>query len=100
MSLTSYRAAPPRDKPLPSLSKKPKRLDQRPRAPLPSRGFLRRQPLAAGGLEVAGGMYQCRCALERAAGLLFIDFVTGKISQIALLAAKRGQGTGPRRTFN
>jgi hypothetical protein len=70
MSLTSYRAAPPRDKSVVPFSKKPKRLRQRQRASLPSRGFLRRQPLAAGGLEVAAGMYQRRPALERGVGSL------------------------------
>src|SRR5882757_6021032 len=46
MSLTSYRAAPPRDKPLRAFEK-PKRNEsgQRPRAPIDrSGGFLRRQP--------------------------------------------------------
>jgi hypothetical protein len=47
MSLTSYRAAPPRDKPLLRLHKKPCRnqWNQRVGAPIdPVRSFLRRQP--------------------------------------------------------
>jgi hypothetical protein len=53
MSLTSYRAAPPRDKPLRTLSKTNCRngSGQRFEASIPSGGFLRRQPLPdAGGV--------------------------------------------------
>ncbi len=69
MSLTSYRAAPPRDKPLRASPKTETDLANA-EAPIPSGGFLRRQP----GPKPLGasGMYQRRCALERAAGDLFL----------------------------
>src|SRR5579872_7032912 len=35
------------------------------------------------GREVAGGMYQCQTTLERAAGAIFMDFVTAKARKIA-----------------
>src|SRR6476659_10840229 len=69
MSLTSYRAAPPRDNCCAPLLKKPKRIWPTPEAPILSGGFLRRQP----GPKPLGasGMYQRRCALERAASDVF-----------------------------
>src|SRR6266403_6316438 len=69
MSLTCYRAAPPRDKPLRAFSEKPKRIWPTPEAPIPSGGLLRRKPRPKS--LGASGMYQCRCALERAASDLF-----------------------------
>src|SRR5260221_7422218 len=76
MSLTSFRAAPPRDKPLRAFSEKPKRIWPTPEAPIPSGGFLRRQP---GPRPLgASGMYQRRCALERAASDSFRGFMTVK----------------------
>ena len=70
MSLTSYRAAPPRDKPLRALPKTgaETNLAQRPRAPirlirrLPEKATLGLMPLGA------NGMYQRELALERAVG--------------------------------
>jgi hypothetical protein len=44
MSLTSYRAAPPRDKPLRAFSSKNRNGFGHAEAPIPSGGFLRRQP--------------------------------------------------------
>src|SRR5258708_5905259 len=68
MSLTSYRAAPPRDKPLRASLKTETDLAT-PEAPIVSGGFLRRRP---GPKRVgASGMYERRCALERAASDLF-----------------------------
>src|SRR5258708_9377980 len=75
MSLTSYRAAPPRDKPLRASLKTETDLAT-PEAPIPSGGFLRRQP---GPRPLgASGMYQRRCALERAASDSFRGFMTVK----------------------
>src|SRR3954451_2256058 len=71
MSLTSYRAAPPRDKPLCAFETRTgKESGQRPGAPIDQvRRFLRRQPRARP--LGASGMYQRKPALERAAGHLF-----------------------------
>src|SRR3954449_5167557 len=71
MSLTSYRAAPPRDKPLRAFKNRTgNESGQRPGAPIDQvRRFLRRQPRARP--LGASGMYQREPALERAAGHLF-----------------------------
>src|ERR1700716_277828 len=68
MSLTSYRAAPPRDKPLRAFAKT-ETIWPTPEAPIPSGGFLRRQP---GPKPLgAGRMYQRKTVLERPASDLF-----------------------------
>src|SRR6266576_1530527 len=75
MSLTSYRAAPPRDKPLRASPKTETDLANA-EAPIPSGDFLRRQP----GPKPLGasGMYQRRCALERGRERSFREFMTAK----------------------
>src|SRR5947208_14365389 len=70
MSLTSYRAAPPRDKPLRAFESEPEPGLANAGAPIDQvRRFLRRQPRARP--LGASGMYHREPALERAAGHLF-----------------------------
>ena len=68
MSLTSYRAAPPRDKPLRAFEKTGTETNwahAQGRRSIPSGGFLRRRP---GQMPLgASGMYQRKAALERPA---------------------------------
>src|SRR4051812_17798720 len=80
MSLTSYRAAPPRDKPLRAFKKTiPKRIwhNAGRRRSIRSGGFLRRLPLA--DAMGASGMYQREPALERPVGdlLSFLWWLKG-----------------------
>src|SRR3977135_4058603 len=87
MSLTSYRAAPPRDKPLHALSKtgaETKLAHARRRRSIRSGGFLRRQP----GPKPLGasGMYQRVPALERPGCDLFGILCRGKSSFLAFIA--------------
>src|SRR3954452_15895459 len=77
MSLTSYRAAPPRDKPLRAFDGSRKRARQRRwRRSVRHGGFLRRRP----GPKPLGAwaMYQRPPALERAAADLFGIFSAGR----------------------
>src|SRR5882724_635374 len=87
MSLTSYRAAPPRDKPLRALPKTNCRngSGQRPKAPFPSGGFLRRQPLAMPSGR--GGYVPTRACFGKGRELTFEDFVTAKFAKSRLFAA-------------
>src|ERR1700676_914682 len=80
MSLTSYRAAPPRDKPLRALSKTNCRNGscQRLKAPFPSGGFLRRQPLAMPSGR--GGYVPTRACFGKGREVTFEDFVTANSS--------------------
>src|ERR1700692_2766075 len=66
MSLTSYRAAPPRDKPLRALSKTGCRngIGRRAERAVPIRRLPEKATLGK-AFGVAGGMYQRRPALER-----------------------------------
>src|SRR4051812_46593091 len=76
MSLTSYRAAPPRDKPLRALVRAGKEPGPTPRGrrsvrsgKLPEKATRGECPLGA------SGMYQCSAALERAGRHVFEDFI-------------------------
>ena len=95
MSLTSYRAAPPRDKLLRALPKTNCRngSGQRPKAPFPSGGFLRRQPLAyALGCE---RYVPTRARFGKGREVTFEDFVTAKFAKTGLFA---GPGASPQRS--
>src|SRR6185437_1743352 len=93
MSLTSYRAAPPRDKPLRACLEKTSGetgLVNAATAPILSvpKGFLRRQP----GGHMAGGCgryvpTQARFGKGAAGG--FFDFVTGKWGRNGLKPSRR-----------
>ncbi len=77
MSLTSYRAAPPRDKPL-RLVTKAETAGSTPEGAASVQRLPEKVTLGLEGREVAGGMYQRPSALERAASPIFMDFVTAK----------------------
>ena len=95
MSLTSYRAAPPRDKLLRALPKTNCRngSGQRPKAPFPSGGFLRRQPLAMPSGR--GGYVPTRACFGKGREVTFEDFVTAKFAKTGLFA---GPGASPQRS--
>ena len=67
MSLTSYRAAPPRDKSLQPF-RKAETEGSTPKGAASVRRLPEKATLGLGGLKVAGRMYQCPPALERPAG--------------------------------
>src|ERR1700731_2016760 len=86
MSLTSYRAAPPRDKPLRALSKTgcQNGVGQRAERAVPIRRLPEKATLGK-AFGVAGGMYQRRPALERPMRRLLRILSGVKTRQIAAL---------------
>src|SRR3954453_13761906 len=94
MSLTSYRAAPPRVK-LCAPSNEAETRGATPEGADRSGGFLRRQP-GANAPTGARGMYQRLAALERAADHLF-GILSGTMCNIRRNAAGRRSRTGGSR---
>jgi hypothetical protein len=82
MSLTSYRAAPPRDKPLPKpfVGKRGARAGHATAAPISPLSFLRRLPCRALP-EGCAGYVSMRNWFGKGFDRSFFDFMTGQMSQ-------------------